>query len=501
VTALALAPSASLQPAGFDRWDTQVAGTGYCSHPIRLVGRITQTDRATGHSRESYTTAAEPTGQLLKACGNRRAGVCPTCAETYRRDAWHLVAAGLRGNADQAVPVTVATHPMVFATFTAPTFGPVHTSGMTTTRCHKGSPRKRCRHGRPLACWRVHDDGDPLLGAPLCPRCHDTQAAVLWNALAPKLWQRTTIYLYRAIARDLGVTQASVREVIRLSFVKVAEYQRRGLIHYHGVIRIDAATATIAPPPRVVTIPKMGRRRRRVALPAEAPDRIPAELFTTDRLSSALHALVPTDNNPAQGVTVRLQLHPEGSDHIARWGPQLDIIPINEPPIDGDPDDELTGEKVAAYIAKYATKSTETFSPTGDWLRPGELPSHIEAMVAAAWELDRNPRLRHLRLGKWVHMLGYGGHWSTKSRRYATTLGAIRRARAHHARQVHQRSAVPLDAWGRPLDEDQVAVVAVWSYDGRGFRTVAEAALATAAAARAREHYRAVREQQATTAA
>jgi hypothetical protein len=35
-----------------------------------------------------------------------------------------------------------------------------------------------------LACWRIHDDGDPLLGAPLCSACHDTQAAVLWNALA-----------------------------------------------------------------------------------------------------------------------------------------------------------------------------------------------------------------------------------------------------------------------------------------------------------------------------
>jgi hypothetical protein len=47
--------------------------------------------------REAYTTEHEPDGVLLKACGNRRASVCPACAETYRRDAWHLIAAGLRG--------------------------------------------------------------------------------------------------------------------------------------------------------------------------------------------------------------------------------------------------------------------------------------------------------------------------------------------------------------------------------------------------------------------
>ena len=58
-------------------------------------------------------------------CGDRRASVCPPCAETYRADTYQLIRAGLAGG--KGVPESVAVHPCVFATFTAPSFGPVHT--------------------------------------------------------------------------------------------------------------------------------------------------------------------------------------------------------------------------------------------------------------------------------------------------------------------------------------------------------------------------------------
>lgn len=35
----------------------------------------------------------------------------------------------------------------------------------------------------------------------------------------------------------------------------------------------------------------------------------------------------------------------------------------------------------------------------------------------------------YARLGKWVRMLGFRGHFSSKSRKYSITLGALRRAR------------------------------------------------------------------------
>jgi hypothetical protein len=52
----------------------------------------------------------------------RRASVCPPCAETYRADTYQLIRAGLVGG--KGVPETVTGHPCVFATFTAPSFGP-----------------------------------------------------------------------------------------------------------------------------------------------------------------------------------------------------------------------------------------------------------------------------------------------------------------------------------------------------------------------------------------
>ena len=72
-----------------------------------------------------WSTDTEPDEILRKACGNRREAVCPPCAERYRGDAYHLIAAGLRGG--KGVPESVVGHPAVFVTFTAPSFGLVHT--------------------------------------------------------------------------------------------------------------------------------------------------------------------------------------------------------------------------------------------------------------------------------------------------------------------------------------------------------------------------------------
>lgn len=49
-----------------------------------------------------------PAGQLLVLCNNRRATRCAVCAETYRRDTFHLITAGLRGG--KGSPEQVGTH-------------------------------------------------------------------------------------------------------------------------------------------------------------------------------------------------------------------------------------------------------------------------------------------------------------------------------------------------------------------------------------------------------
>jgi hypothetical protein len=460
---------------GYDRWAEQVAQTGYCAHPIRLAGRVDQLDRATQQRATVYATDREPDATLLKACGNRRVSVCPSCSATYQADSFQLLAAGLRGG--KGVPETVGGHPRLFVTFTAPSFGKVHTrkaQGLQVFPCHPYRQGQTCPHGRRAGCWQRHDQDDPRLGEPLCARCYQAAAQVLWNALAGRLWSRTTIYLYRALAQLAGVSEADLRQLVRVSFAKVAEYQRRGAVHVHAIIRLDAATncgcpACVAPPPAEFTAELLELAVRRAA--------------------EAVAVTCPAVDQD-QGVTL-----------VARWGEQLDVCHITEATDEG----ELSAEQVAGYVAKYATKSTEALGVTLDH-RVGEVelegldvPAHVAELVRACWELGGRPSLVGLRLRKWAHMLGFGGHFSTKSRRYSTTLGALRRARVAYTVRRRRGGVLPLDAWGRPEDDQAVIVVASWAYFGSGYQSTGEAWLAASAAARAREARRIAKEELRTT--
>ena len=83
-------------------------------------------------------------------------------------------------------------------------------------------------------------------------------------------------------------------------------------------------------------------------------------------------------------------------------------------------------------------------------------------------------------------MLGYGGHFLTKSRRYSVTFGQLRRARAEH-RRLERHPDGERDPWGRPIEETVVLVLSTWTYAGTGY-TTPDGGLALASAARAREH-------------
>jgi hypothetical protein len=103
---------------GYERWAEQVAATGYCVHPVRLRGTVEHADAATGEIRTVYSTDREPDATLLKACGNRRVSVCPSCSATYQADSFQLLAAGLRGG--KGVPDSVSEHPRLFVTLHRP---------------------------------------------------------------------------------------------------------------------------------------------------------------------------------------------------------------------------------------------------------------------------------------------------------------------------------------------------------------------------------------------
>lgn len=414
----------------FARWQRMIYATGGCAQPVRLHGERLTVDARTGEVLDVYRTADEPTGFLLTACGNRRASRCPACSETYRDDTYHLIISGLRGG--KGVPEDVSGHPRVFATFTAPSFGAVHAHrerNGTTLPCRPRRNRPVCEHGEPEGCGRRHERDDPQAGQPLCPSCYDYRGAVLWNAHAGELWRRFTQALPSVLARLLGVRRAALRRTLRLSYAKVAEYQARGLVHFHAVIRLDGPEGPTDRPPDWATVTLLDRAIR----------------------EAAGQVVVPASDGPV----------------LLRWGDQLDVRPVYvSTELDG-----VTDQRVAAYVAKYATKGAESAGTVDRPIRRAEdiaelaVTEHARRMILTCFALGRLPEYRDLPLRQWAHMLGYRGHFSTKSRHYSITLGDLRQARADY-RAEQARSILGLPA----PDGEETITLSQWRYAGNGLR-------------------------------
>ena len=119
---------------------------------------------------------------------------------------------------------------------------------------------------------------------------------------------------------------------------------------------------------------------------------------------------------------------------------------------------------------------------------------HYQQMITTAWQLGGGAHFpAHSRLCKWAHMLGYGGHFLTKSRRYSVTFTQLRRARLEHRKRQHHPTGQH-DPWGRPLDETVVLVLHTWTYEGTGHTFAPAAELALASADRARSYHYALPE-------
>jgi hypothetical protein len=236
-------------------------------------------------------------------------------------------------------------------------------------------------HGNPLSCPDRHARDDTRLGEPLCQGCYDYSGAVLFNACAPELWRRFTINLRRSIARHAGLTGKALTAQLRVSYAKVAEYQRRGVVQFHAIIRIDGPAGPATAPPGWATL----------------------ELLTAAiaKATTAVHVDLPA----APGLSAR----------TLAWGRELDTRPITTT-------GGLTDGKVAAYVAKYATKAAECAGTLDRRISPADqldtLPirEHARRHIAECIRLSKIPSLEHLRLAAWAHMLGFSGHFSTKSR-------------------------------------------------------------------------------------
>ena len=436
----------TLAAEDFPAWEDQVSAAGACSHPIRLTGKVQAVNLVTGESAEVFKTWTDvpyidgkgevdtwrDDQPLHVACGNRREAVCPSCSAIYKRDARQLVRAGLAGG--KGVPETVAAHPCVFATLTAPSFGPVHARrerGGKVLPCRPRRDRNKrvCPHGRDISCPVRHGEDDPRLGRPMCFDCYDYRAAVLFNAVAGELWRRFETFLPRRLARLGGVTGKQFRQLVRVRFVKVAEYQARGVVHFHAIIRLDANTGEgYAPPPAGWTAELLCAAIKRAAAQASA--------------------LAPVNGGRAL---------------LLRFGPESDFADTRI--VREHQGDALTPDAVANYIAKYATKTADAPGLPSSRIRSvAEIqalrcPAHHRRMIETAWQLGHR---------KWAHMLGYGGHFLTKSRRYSVTFGQLRAARAAY-RRAQRYEAGQLDPWGRPVDETTVLFLGSWTYAGSGY--------------------------------
>jgi hypothetical protein len=169
---------------------------------------------------------------------------------------------------------------------------------------------------------------------------------------------------------------------------------------------------------------------------------------------------------------------PDGRLMGVTWGTQVDIRAIT-PDVRAQLEDGATGEitdaALAAYVAKYATKGTgkseATDRPIRDIAHVAHLriSDHHRRMIETAWQLGDLEQYEDLNLRRWAHMLGFRGHFLTKSRAYSTTFREIRGERrtwqlVETLREIDQDTDDPNDI---APDLEAITVVNSWAHHGR----------------------------------
>ncbi len=253
---------------------------------------------------------------------------------------------------------------------------------------------------------------------------------------------------------------------VRVAHGKAAEYQARGAVHFHALFRLDGFDPfhpdELLPPPAVLTIADLD-----------------------DAIRWAVQAIsYSTPQHPAR----------PGGWPIG-WGTEIDIRVIT---LTGT--GAVTDLAVASYLAKYSTKGTEVTGHASARITLDNLDlyanpdgTHPERLIAACWKTGAEPG--YIGLRRWAHMLGFGGHFLTKARRYSVRFADLREARITYRRNQDTGPEHGPIRTADHTDEETVLIVGTFSFAGTGWKTSGDALLANTAADQARKRRQAGRDQ------
>ena len=153
---------------------------------------------------------------------------------------------------------------------------------------------------------------------------------------------------------------------------------------------------------------------------------------------------------------------------------------------------DLTDLAVASYLAKYSTKGTEPAGHASARITTDTIDlyanpdgTHPERLIHACWSTGNHPGYTSLR--RWAHMLGFGGHFLTKARRYSIRFRDLREARITYRRSQDTGPEHGPIRTADHADEETVLIVGTFTYSGTGWKTSGDALLANTAADQARK--------------
>lgn len=158
-------------------------------------------------------TKADGTVMFVR-CDSSSSRVCPSCARLRQFDQMRLIGSGCNSSDRDGIAIdSLSQYQFYFVTLTGPSFGPTHFVPKSAS-----ASLKRCK------CGHVHKSDSGIRGTPINPRTYRYREQVAWNVHVNQLTKATM----KRIADDVQFEE----------HVIVREWQARGVLHLHGIVRV-----------------------------------------------------------------------------------------------------------------------------------------------------------------------------------------------------------------------------------------------------------------------